>query len=102
VASALERLTLVMAAFRRRKHASKSLRRGINVCVVLTKVEEDGIELVSTRNQEVTRGRARDHVMGYCGLVSPITDTTQNAQQKKKKKKKLAKFSESSIILLDD
>jgi 2-keto-4-pentenoate hydratase/2-oxohepta-3-ene-1,7-dioic acid hydratase in catechol pathway len=68
---------------------------------VLTKVEEDGIELVSTRNQEVTRGRARDHVMGYCGLVSPITDTTQNAQQKKKKKK-LAKFSESSIILLHD
>ena len=65
MASALDRLTLVMATFRRRKHASKSLRRGMNVCVVLTKVEEDRIEVVSTRHEEVTRGRARDHVMSF-------------------------------------
>jgi len=52
VASALERLTLVMAAFRRRKHTSKSLRRGINVCVVLTKVEEMGLSWFSRETKK--------------------------------------------------
>ena len=65
MASALERLTLAMAAFRRRKHASKSLRRGMNVCVVLTKVAEDRNEVAlyaKPRSDTGRSARSRDKV----------------------------------------
>ncbi len=85
MASALDRLTLVMTAFRRRKHVSKSLRRGMNACVVLTKVAEDRIEVALYAKPRSDAGQSAQSRDGLQCNGSPTNhqQTTLNPEVKK-------------------